>query len=99
MTYYDAASSVSRNVQAMMDENYLLYVASDNGLRLMINTYTEDNSNARVDIPQHKIRCVLPNGAILLCEGFMYPGNLYRVDAVDQRNHAHFWVEVRCFND
>ena len=99
MTYYSASSSVGRNVQAMMDENYLLYVASDNGLRLMINVYTENNSNNRVDIPPHKIRCVLPNGMILLCEGFMYPGDLYRVDAVDQRNHAHFWVEVRCFDD
>ena len=81
----------------MMDENDVLHVASDNGLRLRINTYTEDNSNASVYIPPQNIRCELPNGMIILCKGFMYPGNLYRVDAVDQRNH--FWVEVRCFDD
>jgi hypothetical protein len=97
MTYYDAASSVSRNVQAMMDENYLLYVASDNGLRLMINVYTSNNSNDRVYIPPQNIRCELPNGMIILCEGFMYPGYVYRIEAVDQSNH--FWVEVRCLDD
>jgi len=94
MTYH-AASNVSRNVQAMMDENHILHVASDNGLRLRINVYTEDNG--RVYIPPHKIRCELPNGTILICECFMYPGYAYRIEAVDKSNP--FWVEVRCLDD
>ena len=95
---YRAASNVSRNVQAVIDDdNHVLYVAAiDNDLCLKVNIYTEVNTG-RVYIPPQNIRCVLPNGAILICDGFMHPGVLYRINAVDQSNH--FWVEVRCFND
>ena len=96
MSYY-ARSSVSRNVWAAMPNHDILYVESNNGLRLRVNVHTEDTSG-RVIIPPQNIRCVLPNNTILPCVGYMYPGDLYRIDAVDQSTHAAFWVEVRRFD-
>ena len=95
--HYVGRARGCRNMTVVI-ENGVLFASAPAGPRVSIQVgrliaIHNPRRGDRVPIPYYRIECVLANGTLIDCEGYMYSGSI-RIDAVDQENHSDFWFSV-----